>query len=89
MKIITRREIDVDSGRVWAGRQCLSDSTQVRDLRERLEDDAHHRFSDQRKSPLRLGIYAGECGIRITDFGRHSKRWIRLFEQGVEAGRNG
>jgi hypothetical protein len=34
-------------------------------------------------TPLRLGAFACIEGAVVTDFGAHSARWIRLFNEGV------
>ena len=36
---------------------------------------------------FRLGKYAGEHGIAITDFGAHSTRWISQFIAGFDFAR--
>jgi hypothetical protein len=33
-------------------------------------------------TPVRLGLFARAHGVTITDYGTHSKRWIRLFVNG-------
>ena len=83
---MSTQHIDVASGTKWSRGKCLGDSPQLRVLRESLEDSAH-RFANCHKTPLRLGIYAGETGQIVTDYGRHSARWIALFTEGFEAAR--
>lgn len=56
-----------------------SDSWQLAALRERF----HTNRPGCRATPRALGRYAAGRGDVITDFGAHSKRWRRMFEEGA------
>lgn len=64
----------------------LCDSNELALLRQ-LVRQSGHRFAKAQLTPLKLGAYVGERGIRVRDLGGHSERWKRLFREGVEAGR--
>jgi hypothetical protein len=54
------------------------DSQQLQWLRARYIDSGGTRPA----TPYRLGIYAARERMAISDFGAHSNRWKRLFEDG-------
>ena len=86
----TRRRINLETGLVgsnWVNGKSMSDSEQIARLRSDL-GDSDHRFANDHKTPAKLGIYAAERGIVVTDFGKHSQRWISLFHEGVQAVRS-
>jgi hypothetical protein len=79
-----RNHVNLATGNTWTSGTCRSDSDEIRILREQLQASSH-RFASEYKGPLRLGIYAAETGQIVSDFGRHSQRWINLFKAGEEA----
>lgn len=62
----------------------LGDSRPLQLLR--LDCDREKRWEGKQITPYRLGIYAGERAIDITDFGTHSRRWRELFTRGFSWG---
>lgn len=59
-----------------------TDSTELERLRRLFHHFEYHKPEPRTATPFRLGWLAGERKILITDFGSHSKRWTRLFEEG-------
>lgn len=68
----------------WSGR-LPNDSNELTELRRSLTA-SDHRFANERMTPTRLGIYAGEMNITIIDYGAHSRRWITYFKDGYIVG---
>lgn len=62
-----------------------ADSGQLRILRAWLKDTRSGMGWDP-ATALRMGVFAGEKGIDVDDFGTHSEQWVRLFVEGFAYG---
>lgn len=62
--------------RHWPNRRSMTDSLELAQLRER----AAPTYEGYNLTPERLAHYAADNGIKITDFGGHSARWIKRFK---------
>jgi thiamine pyrophosphate-dependent acetolactate synthase large subunit-like protein len=60
------------------------DSAELDQLRRRFKAV----YPDKQAAAYELGVYARRHGITITDYGAHSKRWVKRFLEGCSpAGR--